>query len=188
MSVKFFWGTNWHQHYCRHWHGVEQATSYYLKQWRSSLRPRCVTKPTLQCRHDEHDGVSNHQPSDCLLNQLFRDRSKKTSKLCIIDLCVGNSPVTGEFPTQRASNTQNVFIWWRHHEMCAKANKSKSCYLKPISKQDIISYKFSQKDLHITSIKYGYSSHSPCFIHMLYLEWHRVEHIKLKYWYDKYHI
>ena len=28
---------------------------------------------------------------------------------------VGNSPVTGEFPSQRASNAENVSIWWRHH-------------------------------------------------------------------------
>ena len=28
-------------------------------------------------------------------------------------LCVGNSPVTGEFPAQMASNTENVSIWWR---------------------------------------------------------------------------
>ena len=27
----------------------------------------------------------------------------------------GNSPVTGEFPAQMASNTENVSIWWRHH-------------------------------------------------------------------------
>ena len=27
----------------------------------------------------------------------------------------GNSPVTGEFPALRASNTKNVAIWWRHH-------------------------------------------------------------------------
>ena len=27
----------------------------------------------------------------------------------------GNSPVTGEFPAQRASNMENVSIWWRHH-------------------------------------------------------------------------
>ena len=27
----------------------------------------------------------------------------------------GNSPVTGEFPTQRASNAEIVSIWWRHH-------------------------------------------------------------------------
>ena len=29
-------------------------------------------------------------------------------------LC-GNSPGTGEFPAQMASNAENVSIWWRHH-------------------------------------------------------------------------
>ena len=29
-------------------------------------------------------------------------------------LCAGNSPVTGEFPAQMASNAENVSIWWRH--------------------------------------------------------------------------
>ena len=42
-------------------------------------------------------------------------RSKKTSKFCVTGLCEGNSPVTGEFPTQRASDAENVSIWWRHH-------------------------------------------------------------------------
>ena len=46
---------------------------------------------------------------------LFRCRWKKTSELRITGLCVGNSPVTGEFPTQRTSNVENVSIWWRHH-------------------------------------------------------------------------
>ena len=27
----------------------------------------------------------------------------------------GNSPVTSEFPAQRASDAENVSIWWRHH-------------------------------------------------------------------------
>ena len=27
---------------------------------------------------------------------------------------VGNSPGTGEFPAQMASNAENVSIWWRH--------------------------------------------------------------------------
>ena len=27
-----------------------------------------------------------------------------------------NAPVTGEVPAQRASNSESVFIWWRHHE------------------------------------------------------------------------
>ena len=59
---------------------------------------------------------TNHQPYDCLLNRLFRCRSKKTSELCVTGLCEGNSPVTGEFPEERASNTENVSIWWRHHD------------------------------------------------------------------------
>ena len=70
---------------------------------------------TLRWRHNGRDGVSNHQPHDCLLNRLFRRRSKKTSKLHGSGLCEGNSPVPGEFPAQMASNVENVFIWWRHH-------------------------------------------------------------------------
>ena len=31
-------------------------------------------------------------------------------------LCAGNSPVTGEFPAQMASNAESFSIWWRHHE------------------------------------------------------------------------
>ena len=58
----------------------------------------------LQWRHNEHDGISNHQPHDCLINHLFRHRSKKTSKICVTGLCEGNSPVSNEFPAQRASN------------------------------------------------------------------------------------
>ena len=51
----------------------------------------------------------------CLLNRWFRRRSKITLKLRVTCLRVGNSPVTGEFPVKRASNTENVSIWWRHH-------------------------------------------------------------------------
>ena len=57
----------------------------------------------------------NHRPHGCLLNRLFRRRSKKTCKLRVIGLCAGNSPVTGEFPAQRASNAENASILWRHH-------------------------------------------------------------------------
>ena len=71
---------------------------------------------SLPWRHNGRDSVSNHQPHDCLLNCLFRCRSKKTSKLHVTGLCVGNSPRTGEFPAQRASNVENVSIWWRHHD------------------------------------------------------------------------
>ena len=41
--------------------------------------------------------------------------NKKTPKFRVTGLCVGNSPETGEFPAQMASNAENVSIWWRHH-------------------------------------------------------------------------
>ena len=68
---------------------------------------------SIQWRHNEPDGVSNHQPLDCFLNRLFRRRSKKTSKLHVTGLCGGNSPVIGDFSRQRASIAGNVS--WRHH-------------------------------------------------------------------------
>ena len=71
----------------------------------------CVYVIALRWRHIEYDGVSNHQPNDCLLNRLFRPRWKKASKLRATDLCAGNSPVTGEFPAQRASNAENVLLF-----------------------------------------------------------------------------
>ena len=51
-----------------------------------------VRSRTLHWRHNESDGVSNHQPHDCLLKRLFGRRSKKTSKLRVTGLYVGNSP------------------------------------------------------------------------------------------------
>ena len=47
---------------------------------------------SLWWRHNDHDSVSNHQPDECLLNRLFRRTSKKTPKLRVTGLCVGNSP------------------------------------------------------------------------------------------------
>ena len=71
---------------------------------------------TLLWRHNGYDGVSYHQPHDCLLNRLFRRWSQKTSKLRVTGLCAGNTTETGEFRARMASNAENVSIWWRHHE------------------------------------------------------------------------
>ena len=68
---------------------------------------------SLQWRHNERDGVSNHQPHDCLLNRLFNIK-ENIKAMRHWPLC-GNSPVTGEFPAQTASYAENVCIWWRHH-------------------------------------------------------------------------
>ena len=93
------------------------------------LRTRCIAMGdlhfnlSLRWHHNGYDSVSNHQPHDCLLNRLFRRRSKKT-KLRVTGFCAGNSPGTGEFPAQMASNVENVSISWRHHVQLPDTCKS----------------------------------------------------------------
>ena len=73
------------------------------------------SRSSLEWRHTERNGVTNHGRLDCLLNRLFRRRSKKTWKLRVTDLYEGKPPVTEGFPSQRASNAETVSVWWRHH-------------------------------------------------------------------------
>ena len=96
---------SWHTYPKARIHHPTVNCSIYCMSQRKSLR----------WRHNDHAGVSNHQSRDCLLNRLFRRRSKKTSKLRVTGLCAENWPVTGEFPAKRASYAETVSIWWRHH-------------------------------------------------------------------------
>ena len=103
------------------WGQFHRKRSRYLSlisvwKWLIKDHSRIYQGPneSLQWRHSGRESVSNHQPHDCLFNRLFRRRSKKISKLCVTGLCAGNSPVTGEFPTQTTSNAEKVSIWWRH--------------------------------------------------------------------------
>ena len=68
----------------------------------------CERKNSLQWCHNEPDGVSKYRCLNCLLNRLFKRRSKKTSKFCFTGLC------------KRASNAENVSIWWRHRVIIHK--------------------------------------------------------------------
>ena len=97
--------------FCQQWRSVVT----FMKQIRMTCGLFLFHIFSLLWRHNEFGGVSDHQPHDCLLNRLFSDRSKKTSKFRVTDLCAGNSPGTGEIHAQRASNAENVSIWWRHH-------------------------------------------------------------------------
>ena len=108
----------------------------------------------LQWRHNGRNGVWNHQPHDCLLNRLLRCRSKKTSKLRVTGLCEGNSPVTGGFPTQRASNGQNVSIWWRLHAESVSMSYCQHELTKPLD----ISYRWLSVTLqYIQCVTNGHS-------------------------------
>ena len=70
------------------------------------LQPARKFYDALQWRHNERGGVSNHRRLGGLLSRLFRRRSKKASKLRVTDVCEGNPPVTGGFPSQRASDAE----------------------------------------------------------------------------------
>ena len=93
---------------------VSTSNSGALEHWSSAATSKSVSiiliGMALQLRHNGRDSVSNHQPHDCSLNRLFRRRSKKTLKLRVTGLCAENSPGTGEFPAQMASNAENVSI------------------------------------------------------------------------------
>ena len=62
----------------------------------------------LQWRHNERDGVSNHQRLDSLFNRLFGRRLKKTPKLRVTGLREGKPPVTGGSP-HKGSITRKMF-------------------------------------------------------------------------------
>ena len=62
-----------------------------LLWWTFALRSP-LWRATLRWRQNGRDSVSNNQLRHCLLSLLFGRRSKKTSKLRVTGLCVGNSP------------------------------------------------------------------------------------------------
>ena len=79
---------------------------------------------TLHWRHNDHGGVSNHQPRGCLLNRLFRRRWKKTSKLRVTGLCAGNSPGPVNYPhegpvTRKMFPFDDVIMHMAHLELQA---------------------------------------------------------------------
>ena len=88
-----------------------------LKRGYAGKTPNVWWSPrwALKRCHNDRYCVSNHRRLHLLLNRLSRRWWKRTSKLRVTGFCERNSPVTGEFPAQRASNAENVSISWRHH-------------------------------------------------------------------------
>ena len=70
---------------------------------------------TLQGHHNERNRVSNHRRLYCLLNRLFRRKSKKKIKAPRHWPLWREFTVDGEFPEQVSSNAESVSIWWRDH-------------------------------------------------------------------------
>ena len=96
----------------------------------------------LRWYHNGRNGVWNHQPSDCLLNRLFRGKSKKISQPRVTGLCTGNSPGASEFHAQMASNAENVSIWWRHH--------GRQQYWRGHTLEDVMTWKHFLRGIHLS--------------------------------------
>ena len=108
-----------------------------------------IAVPTITVTSYRRDSVSNHQPHHCLLNRLYRRWSKKTSKLRVTGLCVGNSPVNSPhkwpgtrkmFPFDDVIMTQQTRTYW--HIICVTC----SWYAKYIDRSFPISC------LHVTAV------------------------------------
>ena len=65
----------------------------------------------LRCYHAHYDVTIMNS---CVFVYSDADQRKHQTPR-VTGLCAGNSPGTGEFPGQMASNAENVSIWWRHH-------------------------------------------------------------------------
>ena len=99
--------------------------------------PVSGTEGPLRWRHNDHASVSNHQPHGCLLNRLFRRKSKKTSKLRVTGLCAGNSPGTGEFP-HKWPVTRKMFPFDDVIMLIESMNKMASCHSMHTALMDTI--------------------------------------------------
>ena len=81
-SLFSLWGLLWWRPEAKRL--TDHPTAQFTGEWSTPLH----------WRHNEHNSVSNHQRLDCLLNCLFRLRSKKTPKLRVTGIC-------GEFSGDR---------------------------------------------------------------------------------------
>ena len=115
---------------CRHWNDPMGCWLLPFFQFCLTQCACCVICPIyvkswspLQWRHNERDGVSNHQPYDCLLMRLFRQRSKKTSKLRVTGFVRGihrwpvNSPHKGPV-TRKMFPFDDIFMAFGEHDEC----------------------------------------------------------------------
>ena len=82
-------------------YGIIQNSRRYLARTLEASRVK-----RFHCHYNDVIMSTVASQSTSLTIVLFRRRSKKASKLRVTGLCEGNSPETGEFPAQKASNAE----------------------------------------------------------------------------------
>ena len=123
---------------------------------------------SLLSRHNGRDSVSNHQPHHCLRKRLFGCRSEKTSRLRVTGLCVGNSPGTGEFPAQMASNAfpfDDVIMISLLLNICFLSNNISFC-------------------IHVNKTLKHFSSYVPCLLRDRHVLTFKVNKVYVCLWWQ----
>ena len=94
---------------------IHNPQYYEAPSWLGEVGVLVSWQGTLQWCHNQRDGVPNHQPHDCLLNRLFRYRSKKHQSSAPLNFVSG----IHRWPMKslhKGPVTQNKFPnIWRHH-------------------------------------------------------------------------
>ena len=87
---------------------------------------------------------------------------RKTSKLLVTGHCAGNSPVTGKFPAQMASNAENISIWWRQYAVRAWP-------LSNIANRLVT--------MHCYSLVFVWGIHRASYAEKVYIWWRHHDHM-----------
>ena len=74
---------------------------------------------SLQRRHDAHNGVPNQPFLQAHTKEIMNAHALRE----------GNPPVTGGFPSRRASNAKSFFISWRHHDVNNRLHPFEKLYV-----------------------------------------------------------
>ena len=104
---------------------------------------------TLQWRHKERDGVSNHRRLDCSLICLFRRRSKKISKLRVTGRC--NSPHKGR---------TKMFPFDDAIMCCAKASVAILVHSHTVKSPQVIEYRAPADETYRVSLQWRHNGRS----------------------------
>ena len=121
-----------------------QATRHYLSPY---WWPWMSITISLQWRHNEHKGVSNHRNWTVCTVVCSGAHQRKHQSYASLAL-VRRIQLWRGFSSQRASNAENVSIWWRHHTGQWSPNKMASS-LQTFSKQLISNFEIQiSKILH----------------------------------------
>ena len=109
--------------YCQHdvcwWSGTDRTCNKTLiNNYHIQIRPLLQVSSTTSPQIAGHELVHHHTfspPAGTIMTGYLDIFSTwfLWQFLSVTGLCEGNPPVTGGFPSQRASNTENVSIWWR---------------------------------------------------------------------------